>query len=111
MESGHWRAYATYMTERTFLGLNDFTRACELAAENGFDVREAKYDGINFGYWSVEVSRKRMRPRLVLWEARDYWVSVMAKDAAGEWQGEWHIKEVTGDTPREVLARLLLVAE
>lgn len=89
----------------------DFTRACELAAENGFDVCEAKYDGTNFGCWSVEVARKGMRPRMLLWEARDYWVSVITRDADGEWQNEWHVKEPTRDTPREVFARLLSLTE
>ena len=99
------------MTERTFLGLEDFTRACEWAADNGFDVREAKYDGINFGYWSVQVSREGMRPRMIVWEARDYWVSVMVRDADGDWQDDWLVKEPTHNTPREILARLLPLTE
>ena len=99
------------MAERTFLGLKDFTQTCELAAENGFDVQAAKYDGISFGYWSVQVSRKGMRPRVIVWEARDYWVAVMAKDANGDWQDDWVIKGPTHDTPREVLDRLLSLTE
>jgi len=99
------------MSNSTFLDHSDFIRACKLASDAGFDVRAAKFDGAHFGYWSFQLFREGMRPRSILWEARDCWVIVQREDPDGVWRDEWIVKEPTHDSPAEILARLGQLSE
>ena len=89
-----------------FLKLKDFARTCELAENAGLSVSEAKFDGRHFGYWYVEVCRKGLSPRMILWEARDGWVIVQTQRADGSWDDEWIVREPRADTIEEIIARL-----
>lgn len=95
------------MTEAVWLGPKHFASACDRAIEAGLTIDDAAYNGRLFGYWSIDVSRKGLRPHRITWEGRDRWVVVEVQASDGSWSEKWTERKPTQQTVDEFIGRLL----
>lgn len=87
--------------------LNDFVHACHIANCTNLTVIEARFDGVNFGYWYLEAATDNKGRRMLLWEARDRCFILRTRSNGGQWLDVCSIDEhLAGEM--EQLVQLLM---
>ncbi|WP_232314694.1 hypothetical protein [Sphingopyxis sp. QXT-31] len=69
-------------------------------------IAHARFDGINFGYWYVEVRKKGKPARQLLWEARDRWFIIRTLQSDGSWADDEEIRESDSVALDDLIKRL-----
>lgn len=84
----------------------DFARVCQLAQEARLQITTAHFDGINFGFWQVELRNKGEAVRQITWEARDRWFCIQTRQSDGSWANDEVIKESQAVVLDDLIKRL-----
>jgi len=86
--------------------VQDFARACHLADDGGLRIASARFDGINFGYWHIEVLKEGRPARQLKWEAREGWFIIQTQQTNGSWVDDEIVREPQAATLEDLMMRL-----